>query len=588
MTANVIRELFEQGKYQELLDLLSRWEADGTFDTFTEKEQIECVYYKSYSLVFGLQQREEGLRIILTARKTYAAPSNRSLLLALLTQQIFTLCRMNRLDEAFEVITEGDAILESLTAEERETGAYWIAYFEQRKGYYYMFKKDSDTALEHTYRALALREGLDDLYATAHALNSLGEIYSNRGELDTALDYYQQALSIVKQLGNSEAIAYISSLIGGIYRDKGEWNSALDYYQRTLSEYEKIAIPFRIAYTLNLIADLYWVKGELDTALEYNRRSLSLAKSVELFGWCFSLFAWIYFSKGELDTALDYIQQSLSFRGKIGNPIFSLKINFLSALIYHAQGELDKALEQLQQCLSESEQMGGFWMSVALFELVRVSLDQNNPLQAQEYLTQLQQLQTHTSNPWIHLQSRLAEAFVLKQNPRIREKFQAQTILEQIVEEEVLWVDLTALAMVQLCELLIEEVKFYGEPDVWEEAKALINKLYAMAQDQHSTALMCEALLLQAKFAAVDGNLPQAQNCYEQARLMATEKNLTALLAKVTTEQKRFEAEFETWQKLIESNVSLQERLNQAEMEDYLHDVQKFVKSWMHAGKTRK
>ncbi|MFX0065132.1 MAG: tetratricopeptide repeat protein [Candidatus Hermodarchaeota archaeon] len=575
MTANVIKELFEQGKYQEVVDLLSQWETDGTFDTFTEKEQIECIYYKSSALGWGLVQREEALQIILTARKTYAAPNNRSLILALLTQQIYTLCLMNRLDEAFEVITEGDALLASLTANERETGAYWIAYFEQRKGFYYFFKKDTDTALEYTQHALALREGPGDLFATAHALGSLGEIYSDRGELDTALDYFKRALSIFKQLGNLDLIAYFSLGIGGIYRDKGEWNSALDYYQQALSVYETLAIQFRIAYALWTIADLYWAKGELNTALEYNHRSLSLSKSAQQFR-CFLLFAWIYFSKGELNTALDYIQQSLASR--VGPPSFSLSINILSALIYHAQGELDKALEQLQQGLSESEKMGGFWMSVVFFQLIHVNLDQNNRSQAQEYLTQLQQLQAQSSNPYIHLHSRLAEALVLKQSPRVREKFQAQTILEQIVKEEVIWFNWTALAMVHLCELLIAEVKFYGEPDVWEEAKALIDKLYGMAQDQHSVALMCEALLLRAKFAAVDGKLPQAQNYYEQARLTATEKNLTGLLAKVDTEQKRFEAEFETWQNLIQSNVSLQKRLNHARMDDYIKQVQQRLK----------
>ncbi|MFX0095822.1 MAG: hypothetical protein ACFFBD_29050 [Candidatus Hodarchaeota archaeon] len=142
------------------------------------------------------------------------------------------------------------------------------------------------------------------------------------------------------------------------------------------------------------------------------------------------------------------------------------------------------------------------------------------------------------------------------------------------MQEEVLWLDLTALAMIQLSDLLIAEVKLYGEPQVWEEAKVLIDKLYGLAQDQPSFSMSVEALLLRAKAAVVDGDLPQALKYYEQARLTANEKNLTGLLVKVDTEQKRFEAEFATWQQLIQSNASLQERVKTAQMEDYIKQVQ--------------
>ncbi|MFX0062673.1 MAG: tetratricopeptide repeat protein [Candidatus Hermodarchaeota archaeon] len=587
MTANAIKALVEQGKYQEVVDQLAQLEAGGVFDTFTEQEQIECIYYKSYALHHGLGKQQEALQIILAARQKYTTPTDRSLLLALMTQQIYTLCGMNRFDEAREVITEGDAILSSLTAKEREAGTYWIAFFEQRRGLYYYNKKDWDTALEYWHRALALREKIGDLSAIGNSLHNMGVCYSNKGEYDTALDYFQRTLDIAKQTGNSHWIAQVNTLIGIAYVNiKGEPDTALTYYQQALSIYEKIGNPHWIAFTLGFMVTPYIYKGELETALEYNRRCLRLSQ--EVYGKtenaynlarCFYRFAVIYYYKGELDTALDYIQQNLAFQGTIGEPYLFTWTIFLSALVYQAQGELDRALERLQQYLNDIEQSGNeLWISEALFHLVRVVLAQNNQSQAQEYLTRLHQLQSRTPNPLIYHYSRLAEALILKQSQRAREKFQAQPILEQIMREEVLNFDLTALAIIQLCDLLIAEVKFYGEPDVWEEAKALIEKLYGMAQDQHSFSMSVEALLLRAKSAAVDGKLPQALNYYEQARLTATEKDLTVLLAKVDTEQKRFEAEFAMWQQLIQSNVPLQERVKTAQMEDYIKQVQQMLK----------
>ena len=550
------------------------------FATFTEKEQIECIYYRSYALGHALGQREEALQIVLAARKKYTNLTDRSLLLALLSRQIFSLCRMNRLDEALEVITEGDVILESLTAKERETGGHWIAFFEVRKGSYYLLKKDFVTSLKYKQRALALREEIGDPYAIQHSLFNIGVLYQFRGEYDSSISYYQRYLDIAKQMGNSYNIARAFTGFGQIYILKGEFDTALTYYQQALSTFEEIGSLFEIIDSLYGILDVHIFKGELDTALEYNRRFCSLARKTGEYNLflCLFSFARISYLKGEFDTALDYVQQSLDIQrtsGDLDQKFFGAIV--LSALIYHAQGEWDSALERLQQALTEYSE-NDIQISEVLFHLVRVVLDQNNHPQAQEYLTRLQQLQNSTPNPWIHLRSRLAEALVLKQNPRAREKFQAQTILEEIVKEEMLKIDLTALAMVQLCELLIAEVKFFGEPTVWEETKTLIEQLYEMAQDQHLVALMCEALLLQAKSAAVDGKLSQAQNYYEQARLTATEQNLTGLLAKVSTEQERFEAEFETWQKLIQRNVPLQERVNHARMEEYIRKAQSMLK----------
>ncbi|MFX0094402.1 MAG: hypothetical protein ACFFBD_21880, partial [Candidatus Hodarchaeota archaeon] len=110
-----------------------------------------------------------------------------------------------------------------------------------------------------------------------------------------------------------------------------------------------------------------------------------------------------------------------------------------------------------------------------------------------------------------------------------------------------------------------------------EEAKALTERLYTQAQDQHSFSMVVEALLLRARFVTIDGDLQLALKYLDQARLTAEEKKLNLLRHKVDAEQKLFEVEFEKWQDLIQRNASLQERLEHARIEDYLKEVQKLV-----------
>ncbi|UCG03080.1 MAG: carbon-nitrogen hydrolase family protein, partial [Candidatus Heimdallarchaeota archaeon] len=145
------------------------------------------------------------------------------------------------------------------------------------------------------------------------------------------------------------------------------------------------------------------------------------------------------------------------------------------------------------------------------------------------------------------------------------------------VNEEDIWFEWTELAMINYCDLLLFEVKSFGDPEVWTEAKTLIQQFSTKAQDQQLFPEIIEALLLHAKFATIEGELQQALKYYDQAKLTATEKNLDLLAQKIAGEKRTFEVEFEKWQELIQSNASLQERLKVARIEEYIQDAIKIA-----------
>ncbi|MFX1255533.1 MAG: tetratricopeptide repeat protein [Promethearchaeota archaeon] len=506
MTSKDLKILFEQGKYQEILDQFTQLETQGDFAVLKENEQFECLYYKSRSLE-RLGRYEEALQVATEARKTFASPTNRSLILALISAQYYALSKAGQWDETLEVSMEGDAIVESLTAKERKSGSTWVALFYYIRGATHLMKGELERALDYVQKSLTLREELDNSYDIASSLYVIGDIYSAKGELKKSLLYYQRSLEIFEDIGNPNTIAYTLIRIGGLYFVKSELVPALSYYQRSLEIFEKIADRRAIVLTLNEIGGIHWYKGELATALSYLQRSLEISKAI----------------------SIDYVT------------------------------------------------------SLTLFYLILVTLDQQDHTQAQMYLKELQQLQKHSSNKWIDLENRLAEALVLKQSPRMKDKVRAQTILEHLVGEKpnmfrtFLW---HSLAMIHLCDLLLLEAKSFGETGVWEEAKGLIQRLYAQAQDHQASGLLVEALLLQARFAVIDGKLDRAQNHLDQARITSEEKDLGLLGQKVTAEQQRFQAELEKWRTLILTNASLQERLDYAQLQKYLQSVQKVVKLW--------
>jgi predicted amidohydrolase/Tfp pilus assembly protein PilF len=279
-----------------------------------------------------------------------------------------------------------------------------------------------------------------------------------------------------------------------------------------------------------------------------------------------------------LNKALEYLQRSLTIKEDLGNPQDIATTLDNIGIIYRTQGELEKALDCFQQSLALEEVMGNdIWSSYTLFYLILTALDQQDQTRAQAYLNQLQQLQVRTPNKKIQLRSQLAEALILKRSNRMSDKVQAQDLLNQIVNEENIWFEWTALAIINYCDLLLFEVKSFGDPEVWEEVKTLIQHFSTMAQDQQLIPMIVEALLLRAKFATIEGELQQARKYYDQAILTAVEKNLDLLAQQIITEKRAFEAEFEKWQDLIQRNASLQERLRMAQIEDYIQDMLQIV-----------
>ncbi|MFX0061019.1 MAG: tetratricopeptide repeat protein [Candidatus Hermodarchaeota archaeon] len=589
MISQVLKDLFEEGKYQEVLDQLSQKETQGEYASLSEDEKILWCYYQSRSLEM-MGQFEEALKQASAAHLTLVAPNDTSLLLPLLIAQLYALQRLGRLDEALETTKKCKDIIDVLTAKERRAGAHWIALFENIKGNIYWQKGDWDTALEHYQQSLALREQIGNKSDIAVSLNNIGVIYHSKGELNSAIDYYQRSLTLREALGNKRDIAVSLINIGALYRQKGELDSALDYYKRGLDIHETIGNKREIAASLNNIGVIYRQKGLLNMALDYLRRSLTLK---ELLGnkqdiaSTLNNLGNVYLQKGELDSALDYHQRALAlYEATRNKPAIAKSLRNLGK-IHHLKGELNTALEFFQESLVLNKvNRNDIETAETLFCLILLFLEQQNQLEAQEYLTQLQKLHNRTPNRKIHLERRLGEALILKQSKEIKNTIQAQTILENILDEGVVEHHLTVLAMLNLSEILLERLKTSHEQEVWKKAHSLVKRLLDIAEQQASHWLLVCAFVLQAQIMFLE--LRQSwtfeknnrlKTLLEQIQRVSQDKHLLIiltqghlLLAMFYSDNLRFsEAKAElnkahaiiTEQKLFKERYSLEEQFQQ-------------------------
>ncbi|MFX0116327.1 MAG: tetratricopeptide repeat protein, partial [Candidatus Hodarchaeota archaeon] len=357
-----------------------------------------------------------------------------------------------------------------------------------------------------------------------------------------ALKYCQQGLALYRELGNKEGISYSLQWLGRIYFAKGDLDRALDYYQQQRPIVEDLGDKWALAAYSGHLGEVYLHRGEIDLAEE-----------------CY--------------------QQLVILGHELGHKLFIASGHGSLGWIHWQKGALEQALAYLEENFRYCEEQGlNVAVGYCLYWLILVSLDKGSPGQTQQYLERLRSIHEQEDEKGLSQAYRLAQALVLKASPRIRDKARAQELLQQVAEEEEI-VDffIAQLAMLNLCELLLDEIKAYGEINVFQEANSLVGRLYSSAQAQHSLSLVVNSLILKAKFAMIKGDLIAAAKYLEQARLTAVEKNLGRLAEKATAEKKQLEAQYETWEQLIQRNAPFRERVELARVADYLKDVEKLV-----------
>ncbi|MFQ5979232.1 MAG: tetratricopeptide repeat protein [Candidatus Heimdallarchaeota archaeon] len=488
---------------------------------------------------------------------------------------------LGKYEESLETIIEGEKLLTTLTEERAEALTQRQASLMHFRGRSCLFHAEIDQAMEYFEQSLAIRQEMGNKHDVAVSLQNIGVMHDYKGNKDKSIEYHERALKLFREIGNKSRLAWCLTNTGGLYANEGNFKQGLEYAQQGLILNQEIGSQGMIAYSHYCLALIYLQKGDLDQALEHCQQGLTIAEEVGwkwLNGQFIGQIAVICRDKGELDRALEYWRRFLALAQEDANELWIAAAHADMGIVHWQKGDLEQGKGQLEKALSYYEQLGNrLFIARVLYWLVPITLDQGFHSQAQEYLERLQDIEKQEENKIVRQQCRLAEGLVLKTSPRIRDKVRAQEIFQQVAEEELIKYSLTERAMINLCELLLDELKAYGEAAVLQEARTLVHRLYGLAQDQNSFSLVVNALILQAKLALVDGEPVTAEQFLEQAKFTAEEKGLGLLVMRASTELKHLQAQSEVWQQLIRRNAPFHERLERVQIANYLKDVEKLV-----------
>ena len=411
--------------------------------------------------------------------------------------------------------------------------------------------------------------GTDAVIEIAHSFWRLGEFDKSLSIISDNDKFFAK----LKQQKNSKLKykeAIVLRLQGVVYHSKGELSKAQKLYKRSLDLWEKIGDKKEISTIMNNLGVLYKTKGELHKALEYYENSSKLcyeignkddiATSLNNIGNVFRL-------QGELEKALENYKQSLSYWEEFGNKQFiSLSLCNIGE-IYQQKGDYDTAVYYFKKALNLREEIGNKQeIALNLFYLISVSLDAKEKRRAERYFIRLKEINGLDTDKIVFQIYRLAEAMILKTSNRMRDKVQAQELLREIIEEEIVDHSLTVLALLNLCELLLEELKITGEKEILEIVKPIVNSLDEIAKQQQSHNLLVKINWFKSQLALMNLDLKKARELLSNAQSIAEKKGLRRLAMNISSDHDELLNQLSKWEELISKNASLKDRLEFAQL----------------------
>ncbi|MHA2371224.1 MAG: tetratricopeptide repeat protein [Candidatus Hodarchaeales archaeon] len=532
-------ELLDQSRFDEALETVKQIVNKEPLET-EEKLAAQILMSQILSTRGDVQDGLQLAEAALEKSKEISSPFqevNARLAIAM------ALCHMGRFDESLDAINHVEKALKTLNIVSPAVRDQKKALLLYYKGRSLAWKGALDQALEHLQQSLELHESLGNATMVALSLKDIGIAYYYKGDRERALDYSQQCLARSKEINNKWVMLSAFNNLAIIYNDEGDLDRALEYYQQNLAVSQEIGHKIGMAVTYANIGVILTSKGDLDRAMEHHQQSLPLWKEIgrkDEIAAALNNIAEIHYRKGDVRQALRYDEQSLTLYKEGGNPV----------------------------------QIAG-----ALNSVISKIIDVESLEQAQYHLQDLRRINNEVENKVIDIHYRSAKAEVLKASPRMRDKVRAQQAFQNLAEEEEASFLTKITAMYNLCELLLDEFNAYGEEVVFQEAKALVEKIAALTQPTTFFSLGVSTLILHGKFAMVEGDLATATELLRKAKNLSERKGLGWLAEKAAKEHQRLEDQYEKWQRLIQSNTPFQERLQQARVEKYLAEALKLART---------
>jgi hypothetical protein len=337
--------------------------------------------------------------------------------------------------------------------------------------------------------------------------------------------------------------------------------------------------------------NVFYFNGEIKKALELASKYLILEEEI---GNSYTISrakranGFVLYKTGEFEQALSLLNQSLDLiqnvrpksylisviLGDIGE-IYQWKVAYFRlGNFYQIKGDLDEAIKVFKLAEMAHPERDFVDSSYLYFALVKIYLEKKNVDLAEINLLKLKEINELTKNSIINFQYSLANALCLINKPRLKEKIQAQTILENLVKHEIIDSRLHTITLKELCRILLLEFKSTEELEVLSEVREKISYLQEIAKKYYSFSLQIEVLILKSKIAYLEDKVDESEKYLSEAMKIADEKQLNNLKIQLESEKSLLTTNLD----LELGKIQLKEKIKQSQILEYMEQARILVK----------
>ncbi|MCK4382842.1 MAG: tetratricopeptide repeat protein [Candidatus Lokiarchaeota archaeon] len=393
-------KMADEGDFKEALEQVNAFEKKNDLNNY---DQISCYILKS-SLLINLSQFEEGFKF---AEKAYQMSKELRLDIYSVNALILmgnALVRLQKLDDALDIILQGERLLKSRTQISQNELMQREASLAVVKSIIFFYKGDGDNALKYMKQSLTLRETLGNKKEIIESLGYIGNVYTfYKCDLDLGLKAAERCQALVEEV-NVKSVRFPLALnlinFGNIYFQKGLLDRALKYYKDSLSILEELKDNEYRAAALANISNVYLEQGKIEQFLETYKKVLKVQEKIGN-PWYISI-AFLNLIQtlveiGDIPPAKNYLEQFQRFNSQVKNDFANASYRFCLALVLktssrtHNRAKSEELLKQIiEEQISTHFNLGAL---IHLCDLFLIELRITNDLEIlddlQPYIDQL-------------------------------------------------------------------------------------------------------------------------------------------------------------------------------------------------------
>ena len=348
---------------------------------------------------------------------------------------------------------------------------------------------------------------------------------------------------------------------------------------------DSIELDFLKFLILRNIAFCYGVLGQVEVAIIHAEKAL---KIIRKFGNKYRLLQilnglGVYYSElGDFSKSKQYFEEGLSISidftihaemtvridilNRYGSIIFQFTLNSDLADFYlsKAQNLIDK--EKIKLPSNYYDLQTSIYHSYFI-----ISLYKNNTTDTLEYLKLLEQMAQKTNNKFSIVHHNYSKAIYHLSKGRIKDKFEALNLLQEILNEKQVYRDVTYPAIMLFISISLTEYEETEDKTILDE----INKYIMGLRDKSNVKIKIQLNIIKSKILLLEGKINDSLILLEESLSTVKEKKILSLESAVISEIEKIDKEKSMWKDSANGHMTSQRKLRVSDVRSYVNDVVK-------------